>query len=604
MPSLICVSLEGLPPEELDLDSLGSRDRTFAIASTTFVGDDTNAAHIVRDIATPIASSDAPRIIYCFGHAWLQDGRFATSVVREGQSVVLDGHELIQQLSRWAAGPTLLIVDTCHAAALGVELDALRPARWSVIFGAAQDESALEITGEGSRLAFALSAAMRQARKGGWADAATLVVYANSYLRRDPLLAGQRIGLWANGSPFADLVETESAATRERAGRRLRFQLVAAGAAVVLLVIAGVEFYRSTVWIEIDVALARPAFGRGAIRIVQHRPQEDKVEIVQTRIIEGNVVRFRAPAADLTVEYDGEFADGGERKLYFPILAKPGLSWSDKWITVQFPKAAEIVRHPGMALVKGRPWLRGAEREPVSALPSFWIDIRPPTVAEYLPLATRENAAGELEPHESVLLHAQALASATGAVGASQLTTLVPQLNQISDVVMAERRADVVSPSGDAASITRPALPCAACPAPMSYKEARLFCAARNLRLPSPDEWEYAARGVDGRLYPFGDKFDAKRINAPGLPAKGAVAPDLVPVLAFPDAVTPFGLIDMVGNAGDWVDAGDENQRRFMGGTYRQNIEDVTTYASMPSPEEPLPYLPVTARCVSYAAVR
>jgi hypothetical protein len=39
-----------------------------------------------------------------------------------------------------------------------------------------------------------------------------------------------------------------------------------------------------------------------------------------------------------------------------------------------------------------------------------------------------------------------------------------------------------------------------------------------------------------------------------------------------------------------------------MGGTYRQNPDDATVFASMPSPEEPLPYLSVTGRCVAPAA--
>src|SRR5258708_24716704 len=96
-------------------------------------------------------------------------------------------------------------------------------------------------------------------------------------------------------------------------------------------------------------------------------------------------------------------------------------------------------------------------------------------------------------------------------------------------------------------------LPCATRPAPMTRHEEELFCASQKKRLPTDLEWELATRGADGRVYPWGNQFDDKRANVPGLPQKGEPPPTLKPVDAYPAEVSPFGLVDTVGNAGDCV---------------------------------------------------
>jgi formylglycine-generating enzyme required for sulfatase activity len=81
------------------------------------------------------------------------------------------------------------------------------------------------------------------------------------------------------------------------------------------------------------------------------------------------------------------------------------------------------------------------------------------------------------------------------------------------------------------------------------WDEAQRYCAARGARLPTEDEWEAAARGPDGRRYPWGDQWVRAHANA------GGANDTLMPVGGFPLGRSIAGALDMVGNAWEWVDA-------------------------------------------------
>lgn len=82
----------------------------------------------------------------------------------------------------------------------------------------------------------------------------------------------------------------------------------------------------------------------------------------------------------------------------------------------------------------------------------------------------------------------------------------------------------------------------------ISWTQAETYCAWADRRLPSEAEWEKAARGTDGRIYPWGN-----------MPPNSQLANfnqsvnDTRPVGSYPSGASPYGILDMAGNVWEWV---------------------------------------------------
>jgi len=115
----------------------------------------------------------------------------------------------------------------------------------------------------------------------------------------------------------------------------------------------------------------------------------------------------------------------------------------------------------------------------------------------------------------------------------------------------------------------------------VTFFDAEEYCKHVGKRLPTGAEWELAAGGADGRLYPWGNEFDSKKANTLENGQNRTA-----PVTAYANGASPSGALNMSGNVWEWVDQFESSEKQYrlvMGGSFFDKSDHCTIKSSLKS---------------------
>jgi len=284
--------------------------------------------------------------------------------------------------------------------------------------------------------------------------------------------------------------------------------------------------------------------GDGSLRLVSHPPGAEVwlSELVEEGFTLAAVNRRQLGVTPLpeTALAMGSYLvvlkRAGYRDVRYPVQITRCLAWSGE---VVLRTDDEI--GAGYRLVPAGPFVLGGDPEAFAALPRTEASIadyalaeHPVTMAEYLEFLN-------------------AVAHSEGLLAAKRRSPRTIENDPRSSYLLEDGSGGLALPDVDGdGDRWEPRMPVIG----VSYRDALAYCdwyttpSGREVRLPTEEEWEKAARGVDGRWYPWGNAFDPSLCN---MIRSRRERPWAVAVDAFPADVSVYGVRGLGGNVCDWT---------------------------------------------------
>ncbi len=527
--------------------------------------------------------SAAPQlqVLHILGHAWLLHGRLYTAV--NGRQTPL--LELLAERIDTSPVAYLLLIDVCHAGALASELVDLRLSNAVVLMACAADERTEEYALEqATRLSLNLAGMMSV--QGPIHSYELIAQFRKA--PTDAIESRLHPQAWSIGSGFDLARQGVALPKRLRNTAGLLKSLFATAGALALFAAAATSYWWwKTSWVQVDVA-AIADFGQGwSYEVTRWDIDRNGRSIVRQGVLPGRSLRADLPPGSYSLRLHADYADQAPRTLVWPLILRGALLPQAKTIQLRLPSLTSLQRASGMAWISAdAPVAVGRDGELIDAPKPYWIDVFPVRAREVWGTAA-----------DAQLRDVNAVENALEHVPAGNLPELVDNMKDI----MAHLDAETENQRGmdpeqfPSVMLRATKTPCDDCPAPISKDDAVAWCAQRSGRLPTPEEWQLAASGLDGRQYPWGNRFDRAYANIVGLPNRGEVMA-LTPVDQYPQGTSPYGVWDTVGNSGEWVDDGDLTGSKQAGGGY-WNDRDGATVSAIDPVSDAWPY-EVGVRCV------